>query len=250
MSDIKRIVAFGDSNTFGDGLDDNMLDCNGIRDYNVPSQYAYPELLGEYFNVPVKNLSIPGCGNETILRLLCNYLMSITTADEWLESHNRMNVTYYKGDLILIGLSEPTRKEVYDKRNNSYHRLIIQPTPNFYDQKLDKAAKLMMVLESDESLFVKTLHQIKIIKSLLSSYSVKYMLYHMLPVIKNEYVPIATGIGIVKKHEAAWKNLLDDNYIPYIIHSVAQDYLPCHHPTKIGHQRIAKFLIEKYNEKK
>ena len=249
MNNVKRIVAFGDSNTFGDGLDDNVLDCNGNRDYNISSQYAYPELLGEYFNVPVKNVAIPGSGNETIIRLLCNYLMSMTTADNWLES-KRTKVTYREGDMILIGLSEPTRKEVYDNNNKSYHRIIIQPTPTFYNQKLDTAAKRIMALESDESLFVKTLHQIKMIKSLLSSHSAKYMLYHMLPVIENKYVPIATGIGIVKKHETAWKNLLDDNYIPYIIHSVAQDYLPCHHPSKIGHRQIAKFLIGKYNEKK
>ena len=250
MNNVKRIVAFGDSNTFGHGLEDNILDENGFEDYNVPSNYAYPVLLGEQYHVPVKNVAIPGCGNETILRLLCNYLMSMTTADEWLESHERMDVSYCEGDLILIGLSEPTRREVYDSRNNSYHRLIIQPTPNFYDQKLDNAAKRIMVLESEESLFVKAVHQVKMIKSLLTGYNANYLLYHMLPVITSEYKPIVDGIGIIKKHETAWKNLLDDNYIPYIIHSVAQDYLPCHHPSKIGHRQIAKFLIGKYNEKK
>tara|TARA_B110000503_G_C7171345_1_gene424420 strand:+ start:1508 stop:2260 length:753 start_codon:yes stop_codon:yes gene_type:complete len=250
MSNIKRIVAFGDSNTFGHGLEDNIIDKNGFEDYNVPSQYAYPVLLGEHFNVPVKNLAIPGCGNETIIRLLCNYLMSMTTEDAWLESHERMSASYCEGDLILIGLSEPTRREIYDNRNNSYHRIIIQHTPKFYDQKLDKAVKRIMVLESDESLFVKTVHQVKMIKSLLAGYDASYMLYHMLPVIENNHAPIEAGISIIKTHERAWMKLLDDNYIPHMIHMIAKDYLKCHHPTKLGHQNIAKFLLEKIDEKK
>ena len=252
MNNIRRIVAFGDSNTFGQGLKDNVVTSAGF-DYNVPSKFAYPALLGKQFNVPVENLSIPGCGNETIFRLLCNYIIGMPSADNILEANSRMQVTYQEGDLVLVGLSEPSRKEVYDCRNKAYHRIIAQQTPRFYDPTLDKSAKFLMSLESEESLFVKTLHQIGAIKSMLTALGATYLIYHVLPAVGTEYYPITinnyTTISIVKKYEAVWRMLQDKNYIPHMIHSIASgNCLPCKHPNEAGQELIADFLSKIINE--
>lgn len=252
MTKFKRIVAFGDSNTFGQGLPD--IESN--FDYNLPSKFAYPNLIGEELNLPIENLAIPGCGNQTILRLLCNYFFKLPAIDSYIEQHQRMKVCYQEGDLILIGLSEASRTEIYDSRKARYERIIIQELPNFYDQTLYKAIKYAMVLESDESLFAKMLHQIMLMKILLSQANADYLIYHSLPPIGLDYLPHVEInkpnrylIGVSKTYEDAWKKLLDKNYLPYQLHgSTLPHILPCHHPDKDGHKIIAKILLEHINE--
>tara|TARA_A100001388_G_C28666141_1_gene449220 strand:- start:294 stop:950 length:657 start_codon:yes stop_codon:yes gene_type:complete len=66
---IKRIMAFGCSITYGEGLID-CLDSNNMRP-PYPSEYAWPACLGKTFDCPVQNLGHPGTSNKNI----CNQIL-------------------------------------------------------------------------------------------------------------------------------------------------------------------------------
>src|SRR5210317_690683 len=62
-----RLVVGGDSYTYGHGL----KDCINYADNGYgpePSKYAWPSLLGTKLNLPVKNLAMPGRGNDFIIK--------------------------------------------------------------------------------------------------------------------------------------------------------------------------------------
>jgi len=63
---MSRIVAFGCSNTFGQGLPDCVTASKG----DPPSRYAWPAVLGRLLNRPVLNLAIPGASNLEILHCI------------------------------------------------------------------------------------------------------------------------------------------------------------------------------------
>ena len=56
------IVAFGCSNTFGEGLSD----CWPCNLSTPPSKFAWPQLLGNMLDRTVVNKSKPGCSNKYI----------------------------------------------------------------------------------------------------------------------------------------------------------------------------------------
>lgn len=57
------IVAFGCSNTYGEGLKDCWVDG---KEASKPSKLAWPQLLGNMFDRNVVNNSKPGCSNKYI----------------------------------------------------------------------------------------------------------------------------------------------------------------------------------------
>ena len=57
------IVAFGCSNTYGEGLKDCWVDG---KEGSKPSKLAWPQLLGNMFDRNVVNNSKPGCSNKYI----------------------------------------------------------------------------------------------------------------------------------------------------------------------------------------
>lgn len=60
---MSRIVAFGCSNTFGQGLQD----CVTGSIHQPPSKLAWPAVLGRKLNLPVANFGIPGASNLEII---------------------------------------------------------------------------------------------------------------------------------------------------------------------------------------
>jgi len=66
-----RIVVFGSSDTYGA----HLVDCDPDTQTEIrPSENAWPNILGEKFIKPVKNLATPGASNREIL-------LSILTSD-------------------------------------------------------------------------------------------------------------------------------------------------------------------------
>ena len=66
---IKRIMAFGCSITYGEGL----IDClnSNTRRSPYPSKYAWPTCLSKFLNMmPVENLGYPGTSNKNICNLI------------------------------------------------------------------------------------------------------------------------------------------------------------------------------------
>lgn len=66
-----RLIAFGDSVTYGQGLED----CNGpnFTPGPVPSKFAWPQILADILNIQVVNNSLSGVSNLHILWRLLNF---------------------------------------------------------------------------------------------------------------------------------------------------------------------------------
>jgi hypothetical protein len=246
---IKRIVVFGDSNAFGHGLPD-CTSPEGKYFLDKPSKNAFPALIGDHFSIPVINLGVPGAGNDCILRLCYNYLMSIPSIDD----PNNFRPFYQDGDLVIIGLSIASRMEIFNGPQSKYEGVLSNFETITQQNELIKSAQYIMSLTTEESLFLDLLRQISILKAVMKGMNAHYLICHLLPPINANYFPDCGNIQrdvipIIQSYEPQWKRLLDNNYIPYVVHSLAhQNYLPCWHPNEIGHKIIANFLIERINE--
>lgn len=66
-----RIISFGCSYTYGQGLEDCHIEPNlpGLS----PSNYSWPSLLGQKLSLPIVNCSKPGFGNGAILNEILNF---------------------------------------------------------------------------------------------------------------------------------------------------------------------------------
>lgn len=64
MENASRLVVFGSSDTYGQGLPDCTLD--------APSNYAWPSLIGQRLSLPVHNFARPGASNKEILLSVIN----------------------------------------------------------------------------------------------------------------------------------------------------------------------------------
>lgn len=63
-----RLVFFGDSFTYGHGLDDCL--CSENKPGNCPSQLGWAAQLADMFGTVHVNLSKPGCSNQYIFKLI------------------------------------------------------------------------------------------------------------------------------------------------------------------------------------
>ena len=111
---MKKILALGDSTTFGAELSDlparrfglygnDYRDNNGETKYAAPSQLAWPSLLAQKLNAEVINLSLIGGSNDRIFRLAIEH----TVLEHWdlvicaWTSVDRFDITDGKKDLAL-----------------------------------------------------------------------------------------------------------------------------------------------------
>ena len=80
---MKRLITFGCSNTFGQGLDD-------------PNTQAWPVVLAGMLSVPVINLGTPGASNLEILTTILNF-------------------KFKQDDCVVIGWTYPVRDLIFKK---------------------------------------------------------------------------------------------------------------------------------------
>jgi hypothetical protein len=80
---MKRLVTFGCSNTYGQGLED-------------PSTQAWPGVLSDMLSVPVVNLGSPGASNLEILTTILNF-------------------KFNQDDCVVIGWTYPVRDLIFKK---------------------------------------------------------------------------------------------------------------------------------------
>lgn len=92
MIDISHLVVNGCSFTYCQGLDN-------------PKEQGWPTLLAKKLNVPVVNLAIPGCGNDTIKRRTYEYFYE--------------NASYSNHPLYIMGWTMAWRCEGW---HNDYYR--------------------------------------------------------------------------------------------------------------------------------
>ena len=111
---IERLVVFGDSFSFGQGLDGTNIA------YQTPSPLAWPNKLAELLGVPVVNCSWPGSSNKMINWTALNFPMLST-------------------DLVVFCWSCPQRhtviKDLLYKKSETYmqyhHILNVSSTKNY-----------------------------------------------------------------------------------------------------------------------
>ncbi len=120
---MSRLVAFGCSNTYGEGLPDCWINNDAGP---TPSKFAWPQLLADNLNLECVNLSVPGTSNKQICNDILNtdlkstdivvimwtffsrscffqdkgrskrILIQDITNKNFRRSHQKYNATYYK----------------------------------------------------------------------------------------------------------------------------------------------------------
>lgn len=110
-SNFTHIVANGCSMTYGLNLDtDSTLQKN-------PSPLAWPSLLAKKLEVPIINLSLPGCGNDSILRRTTEFLFD------------------YKSEtfkpFIIIAWTQFTRREYWSEEEKAFKNNYDYMDPEF-----------------------------------------------------------------------------------------------------------------------
>mgnify|MGYP003351991979 CR=1 FL=1 len=100
--DVTHLVVNGCSWTYGEGLEN-------------PNKEAWPALLANHFGLPIVNLAVQGCGNQSITRRTFEYVYE--------------NLPTGSKPFFVISWSQDARKEEtidwvknyeYEKNNNSF----------------------------------------------------------------------------------------------------------------------------------
>ena len=70
---MSRLIAFGCSFTYGQGLPNCRIGNNWSKIADTPSNKSWPFLLGKKLNIPVINKGVPGASNTEILYHILNF---------------------------------------------------------------------------------------------------------------------------------------------------------------------------------
>jgi hypothetical protein len=70
---MSRLIAFGCSFTYGQGLPDCKIGENWSDFANTPSLLSWPFLLGKKLDIPTINKGVPGASNTEILYHILNF---------------------------------------------------------------------------------------------------------------------------------------------------------------------------------
>lgn len=138
----KRLITFGCSNTYGQGLSD----C--YNDITSPSKLAWPQLLADKLDYECINLSIPSASNVLIL-------------------HSISNFNFKKSDLIIVLWSYPNR----------YTKLLSETKydNSIFPWKLDKISKFFFKnIYNDYDATIKSLCYIIAAQQILINYDLEY----------------------------------------------------------------------------
>lgn len=131
-----RLISFGCSLTYGHGLKDCVIIDNKIT--CPPSQFAWPKLVADQFNINCVNMSYPGSSNKKIWKAILDF-------------------DFQDNDIVFIHWSFPDRTTIFKKTET----IDIGPWDSNYDyyQKIydDNDALLNSKLLVDHAnLFLKT----------------------------------------------------------------------------------------------
>ena len=112
---MSRLIAYGCSNTFGEGLPD-CWDAEKNVPLNTPSKYAWPNVLANQLNVKCVNLSMPGVSNKYI----CNEILE---------------TDLQKDDIVIVLWTFYTRHCMFNN-DGSVSRILVQ---DMYNKNISKS---------------------------------------------------------------------------------------------------------------
>ena len=121
-----RLITFGCSLTYGHGLKDCYIPKTGGYP-NVPSRYAWPQILADRLGVPCFNRSRPGVSNKFILKSIQDFCFEKNDVVICLWTYSA-RYTIFKKELPDEGLGPWQDKEIskiyYKHIENDYDSLI------------------------------------------------------------------------------------------------------------------------------
>jgi len=156
---MSRLVAFGCSNTYGEGLPDCwVLSPSGrnMRDGPNPSKFAWPMVLSNIMDLECVNLSLPAASNKWICDKVLNTELSST-------------------DTVVIMWSYVDRT-CFFQDDNTFKRLMIQDVtndamPESSDKKYTKGFYKRFYTRTD--LLIETFMKINFAKLFLDTHGIK-----------------------------------------------------------------------------
>ena len=106
---MSRLIAFGCSSTFGQGLSD----CDGVYNPKItqPSKFAWPSVLASLLDLECINMSTPGSSNKRIM-------------------YNVKNFKFDKNDVVTILWSMPVRHAIFSKEKYDKNAIIHDLSPS------------------------------------------------------------------------------------------------------------------------
>lgn len=235
---VKRLVVFGDSNTYGH----NMYDADNIY-FKVPSNKTWANQVASSLGIPLVNKAIPGSGNDSIQRLFLEYICQEIPIYDDIE---RFSTFYEPGDGIIICFSFLERMEIYDKENNKYHRMIANS--KLPDQKLKDSLHYIWAMEPKFILQRKLLHMIYQIVEICKNKNIPLLITHVLNTFDGGYIENENlNSSLKSKINVSWIKEGIINFLrEYNRKTGATVQLPCHHPNELGHklwgERVIKYI--------
>jgi hypothetical protein len=119
---MSRLVAFGCSNTYGEGLDDCWVNNDAGP---TPSKFAWPQVLANDLNLECVNLSVPGTSNKQI----CN---DILNTDFKLTDIVVIMWTFFSRTCFFQDQERSKRITVQDITNKNFDRSIQKYNNTYY----------------------------------------------------------------------------------------------------------------------
>lgn len=235
---IKRLIVFGDSNTYGA----NLNDADNVT-FKVPSNKTWGNHVATNLGIPLVNKAIPGSGNDSMQRLFLEYIcQEIPVYDD----NERFKVFYEHGDGVIFCFTYLERIEIYNKDTKNFHRILVNGRPQ--DQKLKDSMIYIWSKESEFILQRKLLHTIYQIGEICKNKNIPLLITHVaktfeLGNIENE----SFNSSLISKINVPW---IKDGMINFLneYHDKTNItvQLPCHHPNDLGHklwgERITKYI--------
>lgn len=135
---MSRLITFGCSNTYGQGLPDcHLVDKTGsFRAGPHPSKHAWPAVLGKLLNRETINLSCPGASNRAICYNVLNFSFEPTdiVVCHW-SLINRYAVIYKDKPMLNLGLWDIPEWQI----GESYVKYIAT-VDNDYDRMIESSS--------------------------------------------------------------------------------------------------------------
>lgn len=213
-----KILAIGDSFTYGDELPDVPEPNTEQRKwYRLPpsSQYSYPSLVAKQLNAQIDNLSIPGGSNSRIFRKCIDSIL--------LQNY----------DLVICGWTEISRLDIQLDGID----FPAGPT-SIIAHKVPWLKEYYAIQYNDDHAWNTWLSQVVALQSFLQNRGQRYIFLSMqgFPSIPDKFNHLVNAVD--SRHYLGWYQ-----------HGMTEWMGDCpkgtrHHPLELGHKRIADKVYE------
>lgn len=231
---IKYLYVTGDSFSFGHGLPGH--DINRFYDFNETLRHTcYSGIIADKWNIPqYENTSMPGCSNDRLVRKIMDDIPRI------LKSTPAENI------FVNISFTHSARTEFYSIEAKKYIPVITNFDPKGCGFKSHELLWNLYVTHFDSLTehVDRWLRNLMTIQQFLKSLGIRYVITKSM----GEHFEFWNEL---QKRANGLKELIDGktyNYdmLPFNVwlQSKGIPMTPCHHPTELGHEAWAEYLMQ------